>query len=176
MSKYIWEQLGWTQLLWNSESILLKLGECRKLQGRLLGRVEGLGLTLESQAQMELLTEETMKTALIEGENLNIQAVRSSVARKLGLPSVGLPVNRQIDGLVSVLVDATKIYDEPLTRKRLFGWHASLSPTGYSGMHRFRVGKWRGVTPMRVVSGPIQSAPIRRWQVLFYIPFETAWA
>jgi Fic family protein len=112
-------------------------------------------LALESQAQVEIFTEETLKTALIEGENLNKQAVRSSVARKLGLPSAGLPVNRQIDGLVSILLDATKNHNEPLTQKRIFGWHAALFPTGYSGMHRIRVGKWRGETPMQVVSGPV---------------------
>lgn len=155
MTQYLWERPDWTRFRWKNESILIKLSECRLLQGKLLSRVEGLGLKLESQTQVEILAEETLKTALIEGENLSMQAVRSSVARKLGLPSAGLPVNRQIDGLVSVLLDATKNHDEPLTQKRLFGWHAALFPTGYSGMHRIRVGKWRGDKPMRVVSGPV---------------------
>ncbi len=155
MAQYIWERPGWTQFRWKNEKILVELGECRLLQGKLLSKVAGLGLTLESQAQVEILTEETLKTALIEGENLNIQAVRSSVARKLGLPSAGLPVSRPVDGLVSVLLDATKNFDGFLTQKRIFGWHASLFPTGYSGMHRIRVGRWRGDKPMRVVSGPL---------------------
>jgi len=155
MTQYIWERPDWTKFRWKNERILVELGECRLLQGKLLSKVAGLGLTLDSHAQVEILTEETLKTALIEGESLNMQAVRSSVARKLGLPSAGLPVNRYVDGLVSVLLDATKNHDEPLTQKRLFGWHAALFPTGYSGMHRIRVGRWRGDKTMRVVSGPV---------------------
>ncbi len=155
MTQYIWGRPDWTKFRWKNERILVELGECRLLQGKLLSKVAGLGLTLESHAQVEILTEETLKTALIEGESLNMQAVRSSVARKLGLPSAGLPVNRYVDGLVSVLLDATKNHDEPLTQKRLFGWHAALFPTGYSGMHRIRVGRWRGDKAMRVVSGPV---------------------
>ena len=155
MTQYLWERPDWTNFRWKNENILLALGECRMLQGKLLSKVVDLGFTLENQAQIEILTEETLKTALIEGENLNAQVVRSSVARKLGLPSAGLRVDRYIDGLVSILLDATKNYEEPLAQKRLFGWHASLFPTGYSGMHKIRVGKWRGDMPMRVVSGPI---------------------
>lgn len=155
MPQYLWERPDWTNFRWKNENILLALGECRMLQGKLLSRVADLGFTLENQAQIEILTEETLKTALIEGENLNAQVVRSSVARKLGLPSAGLRVNHYIDGLVSILLDATKNHEEPITQKRLFGWHASLFPTGYSGMHKIRVGKWRGDMPMRVVSGPI---------------------
>ena len=155
MTRYLWENPDWTHFRWNNERILLALGEGRLLQGKLLSKVTNLGFTLESQAQGEILTEETLKTALIEGESLNIKAVRSSVARKLGLPSAGLAVDRHVDGLISVLLDATKNHDEPLTKKRLFGWHAALFPTGYAGMHRIRVGKWRGDKPMRVVSGPV---------------------
>jgi Fic family protein len=155
MAPYLWKRPDWTRFRWKNDGILVELSECRLLQGKLLSKVAGLGLTLESEAQVEILTEETLKTALIEGENLNMQAVRSSVARKLGLPSAGLPVNRYVDGLVSILLDATKNHDEPLTQKRLFGWHAALFPTGYSGMHRIRVGRWRGDKPMRVVSGPV---------------------
>ncbi|MGV8078603.1 MAG: Fic family protein [Syntrophales bacterium] len=155
MARYLWQRSNWTRFRWNSEEMLVGLGECRLLQGKLLNKVTGLGLTLESQAHVEILTEETLKTALIEGETLNLQAVRSSVARKLGLPSAGLPVNRPVDGLVSVLLDATKNFNEPLTKERICGWHASLFPVGYSGMHRIRVGEWRGDQPMRVVSGPL---------------------
>ncbi|MGO9138526.1 MAG: Fic family protein [Syntrophales bacterium] len=155
MTRYLWERPDWTRFRWKNEDILLVLGECRLLQGKLLSKVADLGFTLENQAQVEILTEETLKTALIEGESLNVQAVRSSVARKLGLPSAGLRVDRYIDGLVSVLLDATKNHDEPLTKKRLFGWQAALFPTGYSGIHKIRVGKWRGDKPMRIVSGPV---------------------
>jgi len=155
MTHYLWERPDWTHFRWKNEDILLALGECRLLQGKLLSKVADLGFTLENQAQIEILTEETLKTALIEGESLNVQAVRSSVARKLGLPSAGLKVDRYIDGLVSVLLDATKNHEEPLTQKRLFGWQAALFPTGYSGIHKIRVGKWRGDKPMRVVSGPV---------------------
>ena len=160
MTHYLWERPDWTHFRWKNEDILLALGECRLLQGKLLSKVADLGFTLENQAQIEILTEETLKTALIEGESLNVQAVRSSVARKLGLPSAGLKVDRYIDGLVSVLLDATKNHEEPLTQKRLFGWQAALFPTGYSGIHKIRVGKWRGDKPMRVVSGPVGSENI----------------
>src|SRR3990172_3436692 len=155
MTQYLWQRPEWTRFQWNSESILQTVGECRLLQGKLLGRVANLGLPLENHAQMEILAEETLKTAAIEGESLNVQAVRSSVARKLVLPSAGLPVDRHVDGLVSVLLDATKNHAQPLTEKRLFSWHAALFPTGYSGMHKIIVGNWRGNKPMQVVSGPI---------------------
>lgn len=155
MIQYVWQRPEWTCFQWKNENILLTLGECRLLQGRLLGRVADLGLPFENHAQMEILSEETLKTAAIEGESLNVKAVRSSVARKLGLPSAGLPVDRHVDGLVSVLLDATKNHDDYLTEKRLFGWHAALFPTGYSGMHKIIVGNWRGDKLMQVISGPI---------------------
>lgn len=155
MTQYLWERPEWTRFRWRNENILRSLGECRLLQGKLLGRATGLGLTLESQAQAEILTEETLMTAAIEGESLDIKAVRSSVAGKLGLPLAGLSVDRRIDGLVSVLLDAIKRHDVPLTEERLCGWHASLFPAGYSGLHKIRVGQWRGTRSMRVVSGPI---------------------
>lgn len=155
MTQYVWQRPEWTRFQWKNENILLTMGECRMLQGKLLGRLADLGLPLENHAQMEILAEETLKTAAIEGESLNVKAVRSSVARKLGLPSAGLPVDRHVDGLVSVLLDATKNHDEYLTEKRLFGWHAALFSTGYSGMHKISVGKWRGDKSMQVISGPI---------------------
>lgn len=155
MTQYVWQRPEWTRFQWKNENILLTMGECRMLQGKLLGRLADLGLPLENHAQMEILAEETLKTAAIEGESLNVKAVRSSVARKLGLPSAGLPVDRHVDGLVSVLLDATKNHDESLTEKRLFSWHAALFPTGYSGMHKISVGKWRGDKSMQVISGPI---------------------
>jgi Fic family protein len=113
-------------------------------------------MQLDSQAQAEILVEETIKTSAIEGEQLDVRSVRSSVARRLGLPSAGLPVDRRIDDLVSVLLDATQHFDKPLTPERLWGWQAALFPSGYSGLHKIKVGGWRdSEEPMRVVSGPI---------------------
>jgi Fic family protein len=132
------------------------LGECRLLQGKLLSKVAGVGFNLEYQAQAEILVEETIKTSAIEGEQLDVRSVRSSVARRLGLPSAGMPFDRRVDDLVSVLMDATQNFDKPLTPERLWGWHAALFPSGYSGMHKVKVGSWRDSSePMRVVSGPI---------------------
>lgn len=155
MTQYLWQRPDWTRFQWKSENIIVAIGECRLLQGKLLGSVANLGLPLENQAQMAILAEEALKTAAIEGESLNEPAVRSSVARQLGLPSAGLPEDRHVDGLVSVLLDATKNHDVPLTVDRLWGWQAALFPSGYSGMHRVTVGNWRGDKPMQVVSGPI---------------------
>lgn len=156
MTRYIWEQKNWPRLTWSTERLLTPLGECRLLQGKLLSKVAGLGFNLEHQAQAEILVEETIKTSAIEGEQLDVRSVRSSVARRLGLPSAGMPVDRRIDDLVSVLLDATQNFDGPLTPERLGGWQAALFPSGYSGMHKIKVGGWRnGAEPMRVVSGPV---------------------
>lgn len=155
MKRYIWEHPDWTLFRWQNDKLLQPLGECRLMQGKLLSKVASLGFSLAPHAQAEMLSEETSKTAAIEGEVLDIKAVRSSVARKLGLPSAGVPVDRHIDGLVTLLLDATQSYDDPLTEERLYGWQAALFPTGYSGMHKIRIGEWRGVDPMRVVSGPV---------------------
>ncbi len=155
MIRYIWQSPSWPDFRWDAEKLLAPLGECRRLQGRLLHAVAALGVSLGTEAQAEILTEETITTAAIEGEQFDLKAVRSSVARRLGIPVAGLPVDRHVDGLVAVLVDATQTCDEPLTAERLRGWQASLFPTGYSGLHRIRVGQWRGKEPMRVVSGPV---------------------
>ncbi|MBI5657583.1 MAG: Fic family protein [Geobacter sp.] len=156
MTPYIWQHNNWPQLTWDTERLLAPLGECRLAQGKLLSRIAGLGFNLDSQAQAEILVEETIKTSAIEGEQLDVRSVRSSVARRLGLPTAGMPVDRRIDDLVSVLLDATQNFDKPLTPERLWGWQAALFPSGYSGMHRIKVGGWReGTEPMRVVSGPV---------------------
>lgn len=119
-------------------------------------RVAGLGLPLASQSHAEILVEEAIKTSAIEGETLDVRSVRSSVARRLGLPTAGLTVDRRVDALVAVLLDATEHFDTPLTVERLWGWQAALFPSGYSGLHRIIVGRWRdSAEPMRVVSGPI---------------------
>jgi Fic family protein len=119
----------------------------------LLAKISSLGLPYEQQAHTDILFEEAMTTSAIEGEKLNPASVRSSIARKLGLPSAGLPIDRYTDGLIDILLDASKNHSKPLTKKKFFGWHAALFPTGYSGLHKIRVGKWRGPAPMRVVSG-----------------------
>lgn len=154
--KYIWQQEQWPHFTWDSETLLSHLGLCRLLQGKLLSRLEALGLNLDQQAQAEVLVEEAIKTAAIEDEQLDVRSVRSSVARRLGLPSAGMPVDRRIDDLVSVLLNATQDCGRPLTRERLWGWQAALFPSGYSGMHKIKVGAWReSGEPMRVISGPI---------------------
>lgn len=156
MQTYIWQLNSWPDLTWNTDRLLAPLSECRLLQGKLLSKVGGLGMTLDHQAQAEILVEEAIKTSAIEGEQLDVRSVRSSVARRLGLPSAGMPVDRRIDDLVSVLLDATQSFDKPLTQERLWGWQAALFPSGYSGMHKIKVGGWRdSAEPMRVVSGPI---------------------
>lgn len=156
MQQYIWQQKEWPQVRWDDAVLLTPLGQCRLLQGKLLNKIAEVGFDLESQAQAEILVEEALKTSAIEGENLDVQSVRSSVARKLGLPSAGLPFDRKADDLVSVLVDATENFDATLTAERLWGWQAALFPTGYSGMHKIKVGGWRNSgEPMRVLSGAL---------------------
>lgn len=153
--KYIWEDKNWTDFSWSSDKLLPHLGQARQTQGKVLVRVKALGVPLINQAQTEILTEEAMKTSSIEGEILKRDSVRSSVARHLGLSQAGLPqADRHIDGLVEILLDATRNYEKPLTVKRLQSWHGALFPTGYSGLHKIRIGKWR-TQPMQVVSGSI---------------------
>ena len=154
--KYIWQNDSWPNLRWDSKVLLSPLGHARLSQGNLLGRVKRLGFQLGEEAQADILTEEAIKTAAIEGERLNPQMVRSSVARHLGLREAGLiPASRSVDGLVEVILDATQKYGKTLSADRLKGWHAALFPSGYSGLHKIRVGQWRGKEPMQVVSGPM---------------------
>ena len=153
MARYIWQDEKWPEFRWQDSVLLKPLGECRLLQGKIIAEIAKLGFDSGQQAKMDILIEEAVTTAAIEGETLSRESVRSSIARKLGLPSAGLPVDRNADGLVALLMDATQNYAEPLTRERLFGWQAALFPTGYSGLHRVITGGWRGDEPMRVVSG-----------------------
>jgi len=153
--KYIWEHKNWTDFSWSSDELLSSLGQVRQAQGKILARVKAFGSPLMSQAQAEILTEETVQTSAIEGELLKRESVRSSVIRHLGLEEAGLSApDRHIDGLVEILLDATQNYALPLNAKRLYSWHGALFPTGYSGLHKIRIAKWRN-HPMQVVSGSV---------------------
>lgn len=157
--QYIWQFPSWPKFQWDSTELLKSLGECRFQQGSLLTQMRDLGFEVQQQARAEVLIEETLKTSEIEGVRLDTRAVRSSVARRLGLPAAGLPeVNNPLaDGIVEILLDATQNHARKLTAERLFSWHAALFPTCYSGMHKIRVAVWRDDQkgPMQVVSGPI---------------------
>lgn len=155
---WIHEQPDWPRFTWNNDVLAPKLAELRHRQGRLLGRMESLGFELKREASLETLTIEVVKSSAIEGEKLNPEEVRSSIARKLGIDIGGLvSVSRHVEGTVEMMIDATSRYDEPLTEERLFGWHAALFPTGRSGMHWITVGAWRpeSAGAMQVVSGPV---------------------
>ncbi len=154
--KYIHELPAWPEFRWNEKIFAHLLAEVRHRQGRVLGKMESLGFSLQAEASLHSLTVEVVKSGEIEGEILNPDQVRSSIARKLGLKIAGLmPAERHVDGVVEMMLDATQHYNEPLTAKRLFSWHAAMFPAGTSGMHKIVVGKWRNIRkddPMQVVS------------------------
>lgn len=155
---YIHERAGWPGFRWDHARISASLVNVRHRQGRLIGRMEGLGFQLRAEAVLDSLTEEVLKSSEIEGETLDRDQVRSSIARRLGLDIGGLtPSDRNVEGVVEMMLDATQGYDRPLTARRLFDWHAALFPTGRTGMSKIRVGAWRddATGPMQVVSGPI---------------------
>lgn len=156
--KYIHDQPDWPKLRWDDAGLLSLLAEIRHRQGRLLGRMEGLGFRLRAEASLTTLTADVTQSSAIEGERLDAAQVRSSIARRLGLDFGGnVKTSREVEGVVEMMLDATQKYAEPLTAERLFGWHAALFPTGRSGMRRITVGAWRPAAagPMQVVSGPI---------------------
>ena len=159
MTQYIWQHPSWPRFRWDNAALMKPLGDCRFQQGSLLAQMRELGLEVRQQARAEVLIEEALKTSEIEGERLDPNAVRSSVARRLGLPTAGLREvkNQHADGVVETLLDATLGYEKELVPARLFGWHAALFPTGYSNLHKIRVASWRDDRdgPMRIVSGPI---------------------
>ena len=158
MTTYIHELPDWPQFRWEDSRLAAPLASARHLQGRLVGQMEALGFKVREEAVLLTLTEDVLKSSEIEGEMLDADQVRSSVARRLGIDIGGLqPSDRHIDGVVEMMLDATQHYAQPLTSERLFGWHASLFPTGRSGMHRITVGAWRDdrSAPMQVVSGPV---------------------
>ena len=155
---YIHEKAGWPEFTWDGESLALPLAAVRHKQGRLLGKMEVLGFDLRAEASLAVLTSDVVKSSAIEGENLNPDEVRSSIARRLGLDVAGLPkAGRDVEGVVEMMLDGTRNFEKPITKKRLFDWHASLFPTGRSGMGRITVGGWRKkeASPMQVVSGPM---------------------
>ncbi len=153
---YIHERAGWPEFTWTGASLAGPLAAVRHKQGRLLGKMEALGFDLRSEASLAVLTSDVMKSSAIEGETLNPDEVRSSIARRLGLDVAGLPkAGRDVEGVVEMMLDGTRNFDRPLTKKRLFDWHASLFPTGRRGMNRITVGRWRTkeAGAMQVVSG-----------------------
>lgn len=154
-SIYIWQQKEWPNFTWDDAKLSYKLGRVRALQGKLVGKMSALGFDVKNEAMLDALTADITKSSEIEGEMLDNDQVRSSVARHLGIEIEGLPdADRHIDGVVQVMMDATQNYMHPLTDERLFGWHAALFPTGRSGPYKITVGDWRkGAEPMQVISG-----------------------
>ncbi len=155
---WIHENQNWPNFTWDAASLASKLADVRYHQGRLLGRMEGLGFDLKREASLGILTSDVVKSSAIEGENLNPEEVRSSIARRLGLDTAGLPlISRDVESIVEMMLDATQNFSKPLTKDRLFGWHAALFPTGRSGLYKITVGDWRteDAGPMQVVSGPV---------------------
>lgn len=157
--RYIWQAPEWPAMHYDLSALAAPLAEVSRAQGVLLGRLSDVGMALQERASLVALTDDVVKTSAIEGEQLDVLSVRSSVARRLGV-DIGalLPANRHVDGVVDMVLDATQRNQEPLTAERLFGWHAALFPTGFGGLTRIRVGAWRNDAsgPMQVVSGPVQ--------------------
>ena len=155
---YIHERKDWPDFHWDIEKLAEPLASVRYRQGGLIGQMKGLGFRLQQEAVLETLTKDVLKTSEIEGEKLDAEQVRSSVARRLGLDIGGLkPADRNVEGVVEMMLDATGHYDRPLTDERLFGWHAALFPTGRSGITKIKTGAWRdeNAGPMQVVSGAV---------------------
>jgi Fic family protein len=154
---YIHEQPEWPNFSWDINLIAPALIQARHHQGRILGRMDSLGFSFQEKANLQILTQDVLNTSAIEGEFLNPEAVRSSIARRLGIEFAGMVTpGRDVEGMVEIMVDATQCYKEPLTPERLFSWHSALFPTGRSGMRKITVGNWRtpDAGPMQVVSGP----------------------
>lgn len=155
---WIYENEDWPNFTWSEKVLLTPLATVRHHQGCLLGRMQGFGFGFTDEAHLAMLTKDIVTSSAIEGEYINPEEVRSSIARKLGIDVAGLiPVSRDVEGIVEMMLDATQAFAEPLTKERLWSWHAALFPTGRSNMQRIRVGAWRTVETgaMQVVSGPI---------------------
>ena len=164
MSVYIHQLANWPKFTWNQEKLSPLLAEVRHRQGRLLGRMESLGFGLKAEATLQTLTLDVLKSSEIEGELLDSDQVRSSIARRLGMDVAGMiPADRNVEGVVEMMLGATQQFNKPLTDERLFSWHAALFPSGRSGMQKIITGAWRNNTnddPMQVVSGPMGSEKI----------------
>lgn len=155
MAKYIYQHENWTDFTWDSQKISNLLADVRHLQGKLLGKMATFSFEYQNEATLENITLDILKSSEIEGELLNREQVRSSIARRLGIDAAGLvPSARNIDGIVEMMLDATQHFDQPLTEERLFGWHAALFPTGHSGPYKIDVACYRK-GEMQVVSGPM---------------------
>src|SRR5579864_2990594 len=155
---YIHELKDWPRFHWSTDKIAEPLASVSRRQGRLIGHMGALGFNLQQEAVLKTLTADVLKSSEIEGEKLDASQVRSSIARRLGMDIGALkPADRNVEGVVEMILNATRHYDRPLTAERLFSWHASLFPTGRSGMTRIKVGAWRDDSgdPMQVVSGPM---------------------
>jgi Fic family protein len=155
---YIWQATDWPSWRYDLAALAQSLADVSRAQGLLMGRLADVGMALRDQASLSALTEDVIKTSEIEGEQLNVESVRSSIARRIGVDIGALaPVDRHVEGVVEMVLDATANCNAGVTRDRLFGWHAALFPTGYSGLVRINVGGWRddSTGPMQVVSGPL---------------------
>lgn len=155
---YIYEKDAWPRFRWRDDVLVTSLAEVRHRQGRLVGQMESLGFRLREESMLNTLTEDVVRSSEIEGERLDREQVRSSIARRLGMDIAGMVnADRAVEGVVEMMLDATQNYAEPLTAARLFDWHAALFPTGRSGMTKITVGGWRRdlTGPMQVVSGPV---------------------
>ena len=156
--KYIWQVNDWPNWRFDLVALAGPMAEVSRAQGLLLGRLADIGMALRDQASLTVLTDDVVKTSEIEGEQLNVESVRSSIARRLGVDIGALaPVDRHVEGVVEMVLDATANCNAPVTKVRLFGWHAALFPTGYSGLSKINAGAWRDDAsgPMQVVSGRI---------------------
>jgi len=165
---YIWQHDDWPNWRYDLAALADPMARVARAQGVLLGRLADAGLALRAQANLSTLTDDVVKTSEVEGESLNVESVRSSLARRLGVDiGATAPADRHVDGVVEMVLDATGNADAPLTRERLFGWHAALFPTGFSGLSKIRIGAWRDDSrgAMQVVSGPVGN-----WRVHYEAP------
>ncbi|MBI3884202.1 MAG: Fic family protein [Opitutae bacterium] len=171
--RYIHQLPAWPRFAWDDATLAPLLTDVRHRQGRLLGRMAGLGFRFRSEANLETLTSEVIKSSAIEGTIFDPESVRSSLARRMGLPGHDeVPSRREVEGAVEMMLDATQKFAEPLTVERLFGWQSSLFPAGRSGMRAVLVGQWRTpvTDPMQVISGPIGRDKIRPKNIHFEAP------
>ncbi|WP_372825885.1 Fic family protein [Polaromonas sp.] len=175
---YLWQRPDWPQWRFDAAVLAAPLAQVHRAQGHLAGRMAELGLAQREQATLQALTQEVITTSAIEGEALSLDAVRSSIARRLGVDIGALaPADRNVDGVVDMVLDATQHHAQPLTAERLFSWHAALFPTGYSGRVRIQVGAWRNdaAGPMQVVSGPMGREKVHyQAPAATALPLETA--